>query len=150
MSLSNVSIKNALDLEERIGYTFQNRSLLQQALTHLSYAHEKQTEANGALALLGDSLLNAMVTLRLYQKRPGATPGELTERRKSFVSQGTLSRLARELGLERALLLGKGEIRVSPRMLADVFESLVGALYVDGGFQALTPFLDRAFQEVET
>ena len=136
-----------LDLEERIGYTFRNKSLLQRALTHLSYANEQKTEANSTLALLGDSLLNALMTWKLYQKKPNATPGDLTERRKSYVSQGTLSRLAREFGFERHLLLGKGNAQISPRMLAETFESLLGAIFLDGGFEALTPFLDQIFSE---
>ena len=148
MSSENVFLKkegSALLLEERIGYRFQNEELLRQALSHLSYAHEAQTESNERLALLGDALLNALVTWKLYQQTPEASPGELTETRKAYVSQGALCRLAQTLDLERHLLLGKGEIRISPRMLADAFESLIGALFVDGGFQALAPFLDRVF-----
>ena len=151
MSLKNVSLEkglSAVGLEQKIGYHFENQALLRQALTHLSYAHEKQTEANERLALLGDSLLNALFTWRLYQQKPYATPGELTEKRKSYVSQEALCRLAREFDLERYLYLGNGEIRVSPRMLADAFESLVGAIFIDGGFQRLTPFLDRVFVQM--
>ena len=135
------------DLEDRIGYTFRNRSLLRQALTHLSYANEQKTDSNSALALLGDSLLNALITWKLYQEKPNAKPGDLTETRKGWVSQGRLSDVARGLELERYLLVGKGEVRVSPRMLAETFESLVGALFVDGGFEALAPFLDHTFTE---
>lgn len=151
MSSKSVSLekeRTTLELfEERIGYVFRNPSLLKQALTHLSYANEQKTGANDSLALLGDSLLNALITWKLYQKKPGATPGELTETRKSYVSQERLCRLAKGLKLERHLRVGKGELRVSPRMLAETFESLVGALFVDGGFEAATPFLDRVFTE---
>lgn len=150
MSLKNASLDKKAPfgfLEERIGYTFQNRALLKQALTHLSYANEQKTEANSALALLGDSLLNCLITWKLYQKKPNATPGSLTEARKGYVSQEHLCRLAKELDLEQVLLVGKGELRVSPRMLAETFESLMGALFVDGGFGAVTPFLDRVFSE---
>ena len=152
MSLKNASLEKGLSpvgLEQTIGYRFENQALLRQALTHLSYAHEKQTEANARLALLGDSLLNMTFTWKLYQQDPNATPGQLTERRKSYVSQGALCRLATEIDLERYLFLGNGEIRVSPRMLADAFESLVGAIFLDGGFEAVNPFLDRAFGQIE-
>ena len=151
MSSKNVSLEKEHTtlgrLEEKIGYVFQNRSLLRRALTHLSYANEQKTEANSALALLGDSLLNCLITWELYQKNPNATAGRLTETRKGYVSQERLCRLAKELNLEQVLLVGKGDLRVSPRMLAETFESLVGALFVDGGFEAVTPFLNQVFAE---
>ena len=151
MSSKNVSLEKERTtlgpLEERISYAFQNKALLKQAMTHLSYANEQGTDANSTLALLGDSLLNCLITWKLYQKKPNATPGILTEIRKGYVSQERLCRLAKELDLEQVLLVGKGELRVSPRMLAETFESLVGALFIDGGFEAVTPFLNQVFSE---
>ena len=148
MSLRTVSPEkgfSASSLEEAIGYRFQERDLLRQAMTHASYANERQTESNERLALLGDALLSASLTWKLYQEYPAASVGELTEKRKSYVSQEALCRLAKALDLERYLLLGKGEIRISPRMLADTSEALIGSLFIDGGLPALTLFLERVF-----
>ena len=132
-----------------IGYVFRNPALLEQALTHASYAHENGTRDNETLALLGDALVNAVFTWKLYEQAPEASPGVLTERRKSLVSQAALAETAGRMGLDSHLRVGKGEMRKSPRMLADAFESLVGSLFLDGGLPAAVSFLERILQTLE-
>ena len=132
-----------------IGYVFRNPALLEQALTHASYAHENGTQDNETLALLGDALVNAVFTWKLYQQTPKASPGVLTERRKSLVSQAALAETAERMKLDSFLRVGKGERYKSPRMLADVFESLVGSLFLDGGLPAAVSFLERVFHAFE-
>ena len=140
-------------LEGKLGYTFKKGSLLEQALTHRSYANEKGlVRGNESLALLGDAVLQFFVTTRLYQIAPGERPGFLTEKRKSFVCEGNLSEKAKQLNLGEAILFGRGEKQqggsLKPSHLSEVFEALIGGIYLDGGLEKAVYFLSRHFEEL--
>lgn len=126
-----------MDLESfslSIGYRFNNIDLLRRALTHRSHgaAHNERLE------YLGDSVLNCAIALELYQKFPQLTEGELSRLRASLVNQQSLSAVARQFGFGERILLGEGELRSGgfrrPSILADAVEAVVGAAFLDGGF----------------
>lgn len=142
-------------IEERLGYTFKDNSFLEEALTHRSYANEKGlSHGNESLALLGDAVLQFFVTTCLYQITPGDRPGSLTEKRKLFVCEEILSEKAKRLRLGEAILFGRGEkqqggpLKVSH--LSEVFEALVGGIYLDGGLEEVACFLSSQFKELDT
>lgn len=148
---SATSIDPALDaLEQALGYRFRQRALLVTALTHRSHAHESSLAAPAhyeRLEFLGDALLGFLVADRLYTDDPQATEGVLSRRRQLIVRTGTLAETARRLGLGELLRLGRGEQltggRDKPSLLADVLESLIGAVYVDGGVRAARAVVRR-------
>ena len=127
-------------LEDRLGYQFQNRALLDNALTHSSYANEHRDEgltSNERLEFLGDSVLGMVVADHLYREHPNMPEGELTRTRAAMVCEGSLVEVARMLELGRYLRLGKGEDagggRERPSILADATEAVLAAIYLDGG-----------------
>lgn len=129
------------ELEERLGYRFENRDLLVQALTHTSFANERGlAEHNQRLEFLGDSVLGLIAADWLYRSRPQAPEGELTLAKSQVVNDEALARRARELGLGSALRLGRGEERsggrAKPSLLACALEAVIGAVFVDGGVEA--------------
>lgn len=131
--------------EERIGYRFQNRDLLRAALTHASGASHR-LGSNERLEFLGDAILGKVVCEILYQRFPDELEGELTKIKSVVVSRRTCTKLSKELGLRDFLILGKGMTTsesVPPSLLADVFESLVAAIHLDGGDAASTEFITR-------
>ena len=127
-------------LEERIGYSFQDRSLLENALTHSSYANEHRTQgarSNERLEFLGDSILGLVVADHLYRTRPDLPEGDLTRIRAALVCENSLVEVARSLDLGSYLKLGKGEDhcggRARPSIQADAVEAMLAAVYLDGG-----------------
>ena len=134
-------------LEERIEYTFKDQELLQTALTHTSYANEAKRclPNNERLEFLGDSVLSFVVAEHLFSGAPRLPEGELTRRRASLVCEGALAGFADQIQLGEHLLLGKGEEmnggRRRPSILADAFEALIAALYMDGGIEAAKAFI---------
>ncbi len=127
-------------LEERLGYQFQNRTLLENALTHSSYANEHRDAgmpSNERLEFLGDSVLGMVVADHLYREHPQMPEGELTRTRAAMVCEDSLVEVARTLDLGRYLRLGKGEDagggRERPSILADATEAVIAAIYLDGG-----------------
>jgi ribonuclease-3 len=137
-------------LEERLGHTFRDRSLLLQALTHRSYINEHPDYAyphNERLEFLGDAVLELIVTEHLY--RNFANPeGDLTNWRAALVNAKTLSGMARDLNFEEYLLLSKGEARdkdSKARMyiLANAIEAIIGAVYLDGGMPSAKKFIEE-------
>ena len=127
-------------LEERLGYQFKNRSLLENALTHSSYANEHRDlgiSSNERLEFLGDSVLGMVVADHLYREHPNMPEGELTRTRAAMVCEGSLFEVARGLELGKYLRLGKGEDsgggRERPSILADATEAVLAAVYLDGG-----------------
>ncbi len=136
------------DLEAAIGYQFHNISLLQNALTHSSYANERWHNSllsNERLEFLGDSVLG-FITAEYYYTHFKAYPeGDLTKLRAAMVCEKSLCVFARELKLGDYLLLGKGEIctggRERPSILADAFEALIAAIYLDGGMDEAKRFV---------
>jgi len=136
--------------EEKIGYAFANKRLLKQAFTHRSYINEHRESGlshNERLEFLGDAVLELVITRYLFDRYPDATEGELTSYRAALVNTNTLSDTARNLGAEEFLLLSKGEARDTGRarayILADTYESIVGALYLDGGYDAAHDFIEN-------
>lgn len=132
-------MSNIEELEELIGYSFKNRSLLLEALTHSSYAYEKKLKRNyERLEFLGDSVLQLIVTEYLVIKYKEFKEGVLSKYRSFFVSEDIISEIALKIRLNDFLMLGKGEIvsggYTKPSILADIFESLLGAVYLDGGY----------------
>jgi len=136
------------DFEERIGYTFKNKDLLVRAFTHSSYANEKNKEngpSNERLEFLGDAVLETVISEYLYKNFPDMPEGELTGLRASVVCEGVLVKKARELCIGECLFFGRGEERTGGRhkdsILADAFEAVAGAVFVDGGYIKAKKFL---------
>ena len=131
------------DLEAAIGYRFQNIQLLQNALTHSSYANERWHNSllsNERLEFLGDSVLGMLVAEYLYHNFPNRPEGELTRMRADMVCEQTLAAAANRIGIGEYLLLGHGEERFGGRsrnsILADAMESVIAACFLDGGIAA--------------
>ena len=135
----------------RLGYKFRDEDLLRLALTHPSVAHEANTATahNQRLEFLGDAVLQLALTRELYEKFPEFDEGPLTKARAKLVNRRTLAEHARALGLGAYLILGHGEAkhggRERPSALADALEALLGAIFLDGGFDAAREFILREF-----
>lgn len=128
-------------LEERLGYKFKNINLLKNSLTHSSYANEVRGgfSSNERLEFLGDSVLSVIVSDYIYKHYPNMPEGELTKLRASLVCEKSLCTFSRELHLGEFLMLGKGEEKGGGRerdsILADAFEAVLAAMYLDGGME---------------
>ncbi len=137
--------------QARLGYSFRDENHLRLALTHPSIAHEANmaTEHNQRLEFLGDSVLGLVLTWQIYDKFPGADEGSLTKSRAKLVNAGSLAAHGRALGLGAHLILSRGEENTGGRdrasALADAFEALLGAIFLDGGFGAAREFILREF-----
>lgn len=138
------------DLEAAIGYHFHNISLLQNALTHSSYANERWHNSllsNERLEFLGDSVLGMLVAEYLYRNFPDRPEGELTRMRADMVCEGTLSATANRIGLGKHLMLGHGEEqgggRTRDSILADAMESVIAACFLDGGLEAALQIVQK-------
>lgn len=136
------------EVEAGIGYVFTNKALLEQALTHTSFAEEFGDGAdNQRLEFLGDTIVGVVVSRRLYEQLPDAPEGVLSKTRSRLVSTRSLADVARQEGLGAYLRLGVGEERTGgrakSRLLADVVEALAGAVYLDGGLPAAEALLLR-------
>jgi len=141
-------------LQERIGYAFRDEGLLRLALTHPSLAHDCSGPVpphNQRLEFLGDAVLQLVLTRELYDKFATVDEGPLTQARAQMVNRRTLASQGRRLGLGECLLLSRGEAVAGGRekvsALADAFEALVGAIYLDGGLEAARDFLRRQFRD---
>jgi len=141
-------------LERKIHYSFQDKGNLRLAMTHSSYANEtRSAESNERLEFLGDAVLSIVVSDYLFQHFHMAE-GDLTRTRSALVCEKSLCGFAREIGLGEHLLLGRGEEitggRDRPSVLADAFEALIAAIYLDGGIEQarnfILPFVERALQ----
>jgi len=147
-------------LEQVLGYQFRDRGLLTQAMTHRSWAHEQvsprsQRHArhlhNEALEFLGDSILGLVVAEYLFKAYPQASEGELSRMKHRLVSSPTLAKASTELGLGEFVRFGRGEEKSGGRrkraLLADVFEAVTGAIFLDGGFETATKFIRMGLAE---
>ena len=135
-------------LEEKLGYRFKDRGLLEHAMTHSSYANEHRNAgltSNERLEFLGDSVLGVVVADYLFHEHPDMPEGELTRTRAALVCEGSLHEAAKGLELGRYLRLGKGEDagggRRRPSILADATEAMLAAVYLDGGMEAVRPII---------
>lgn len=144
---------NYTSFEAIIGYRFHDRTLLQEALTHRSRANEIKSELdNQRLEFFGDSILGFLISHLLFSRFPAAREGELTHMRASLVDEARLSEVAIGIGLGAYLELGKGEEKSGGRkkrsILADAFEALIAAIYLDGGIAAVRSMVERHFSEL--
>jgi ribonuclease-3 len=135
-----------LDLQARFGIAFRNPSLLEQAMTHTSFAYENHVESNQRLEFLGDAVLGLAVARFMYD-RVDADEGVLTKRRAKIICETSLARFARDIRLGDYLRLGRGEEKANGRErqsnLADAFEALLGAAYLDRGMTSVRHILER-------
>ena len=138
-----------VSLQQRLQHAFSNPALLTRALTHRSAS----SDHNERLEFLGDSVLNLAVSSLLYERLASQSEGDLSRVRANMVKQDTLHGLAVELGLPQVLRVGEGEARsggkTRPSMLADALEAVIGAVYLDAGFQTATELVRRLFEGVE-
>ncbi|MBD5105236.1 MAG: ribonuclease III [Ruminococcaceae bacterium] len=132
-------------LEERIGYEFKNPALLKEALTHSSYVNGKNHHSNERLEFLGDSVLSVVVSKYLFENLTDSPEGQLTRLRASIVCEHALFPFAEKIKLGEEIFLGKGEENTGGRhrrsILADAFEALIAAIYLDGGLEAARNFI---------
>lgn len=141
------------DLEARLGHVFRDKDLLRLALTHPSVAHEQgaRIEHNQRLEFLGDAVLQLVLTRELYHQFPEVGEGPLTKARAKLVNRRSLAEKGRALHLGEHLILSRGEEthggRDRPSALADAFEAVLGAIFLDGGFTAAEQFVERHFRE---
>jgi ribonuclease-3 len=143
-------MRPASELQQRISYSFGDAALLERALTHKSFANENRLALhNERMEFLGDAVLNLAVSERLMAVRPEAHEGELSRLRAMIVSEPSLAAAARGIGLGAHLRLGRGEEQSGGRdkdsLLADSFEALVAAIYLDGGLPAAAVFINALF-----
>ncbi len=145
--------QNISNIESKIGYTFQNRSLLALAFIHRSFINENKeiTEHNERLEFLGDSILGMLISEYLYRHLPTTPEGQLSYLRSRLVEASSCVNYIQKLKLSSFILLGKGEKMNDGRgrdtILADFFEAIVGAIYLDGGIEAARNFIFKHFSE---
>lgn len=140
--------RRLINFEKKIDYTFQDKRLLRQALTHSSFANEKRLNKlanNERLEFLGDAVLELTSSEYLFHQHDKMPEGDLTKLRASLVCEPTLAMCARELTLGEYIMLGKGEAATGGRerdsILSDAMEALIGAIYLDGGFTSAKEFI---------
>ena len=149
MRPSPTTSPNLLALQKRLEHVFSNPKLLVQALTHRSFS----SDHNERIEFLGDSVLNLAVAGLLYEQLSDLPEGDLSRARANLVKQDTLHQVAVSLGLPDMLRLGEGEAKSGgqkrPSILADALEALIGAVYLDAGFEAASSLVRRLFKDVE-
>ncbi len=134
------------DFEEKIGYSFKNKELLRTALTHSSYANEnKLPQDNERLEFLGDSVLGFVTAEYLFKEFKSRPEGALTKLRAAVVCEKSLFKFAEKISLGDAILMGRGEEhtggRTRPSIVSDAFEAVIAAMYIDGGIDAVKPYI---------
>ena len=142
-------------LERRIGYRFSDRGLLEHALTHRSRVHEDASGGvfdNESMEFLGDSVLGFVIADMLFREFPQHNEGEKSKLKASIVSATALARLGEKIGLGEYLILGRGEEKTGGRrkhaLIADCYEALIAAIYLDGGIEPVRGFIERQFAEL--
>ena len=145
--------KELSEIEQQLQYKFKVKDLLQEALRHSSYVNEvadPQLRDNERLEFLGDAVLNLTVGHILMRNYPDLKEGDLSRSRATLVNETQLAKTARSFRLGSYILLGKGEIQTQGReknsILADAFEALMAAIYLDGGFDAAYEIIEKKFQ----
>ena len=139
-----------VNLEQKIGYSFHDKKLLKQALTHSSCANEQKINKAGdyeRLEFLGDAVLELISSDYIFQKHKNMSEGQMTKYRSSIVCEPALAFCARQIGLEQYILLGKGEEATGGRnrdsIISDVMEAVIGAIYLDSGIDEARTFILR-------
>lgn len=142
---------NKEEISVQIGYTFHNRSLLETALTHISLANERGIESNQRMEFLGDSILSFVSASYLYERFPNLDEGRLTELRAHAVCEKSLAVAARKLDLGSGVRFGKSETvcggKNKDSILADTFEAVLGAIFLDGGIEPARAWVMEQLQE---
>ena len=139
-------------MQNKISYQFHDLDLLNEALTHRSYAHERTggtSRDNERLEFLGDSVLNVIISHLIMERFPHCHEGALTRLRASLVNKKSLARISKNHSINQRLLLGKGESlrggREKSSVISDAYEALIGAIYLDGGFEKAFGVVERQF-----
>ena len=142
-------------LERRIGYRFRDRGLLEHALTHRSRVHEDASGGvfdNESMEFLGDSVLGFVIADMLFREFPQHNEGQKSKLKASIVSAASLARLGEKIELGDYLILGRGEEKTGGRrkhaLIADCYEALIAAIYLDGGIEAARGFIERQFADL--
>ena len=144
---------NIKELQEKLGYTFNDEAILVRALSHSSYVNENHSagDSNERLEFLGDSVLGLITAENFFKNYTKLPEGELTKLRAATVCEKSLAGFARQLELGKYLLLGKGEIltggRERPSIQADAFEAIIAAIYLDGGMESARNFVLKYIEE---
>ena len=147
-------IKENIDrFEAAIDYKFNNREYILEALTHSSYSNEnKKFKYNERMEFLGDSVLGLVISDHIFKKETGVPEGELTKLRANIVCEGSLSEAAKNINLGDYILLGRGEEATGGRerksILADAFEAVIAAIYLDGGMESASKFILSNLSEI--
>ncbi|MCL2355906.1 MAG: ribonuclease III [Defluviitaleaceae bacterium] len=142
-------------LQTNLGYTFGRHTLLKHAVTHSSFVHEQKlnaSDSNERLEFLGDAVLELCISDFLYHRYPDMSEGDLTKKRAALVCESTLASLARKLAVGDFILLGQGEAaeggREKDSILSDVFESILGAIFLDGGIEEARALVLRLYEPI--
>jgi len=137
-------------LEKTINYTFKNKELLNHAITHSSYFNEKKEKRksdNEKLEYLGDAILNSVISILLYKKYKSRDEGFLSNARSSLVKRETLTEIAKSIDLDKHTSYGNGDsIPEESKVISNMFESLIGALYLDGGMRKTSKIIKTLFK----
>ncbi len=138
-------------IEKKLGYKFRDEGILKTALTHSSYANETSVESNERLEFLGDAVLGFIVARVLYDLFPEAAEGKLSKMRSAIVSRMNFAHFAKELKIDKQILLGRGEEITGGRKrqsnLAGAFEAVIGAVYIDGGYRKVYTIVSRLLKD---
>ena len=129
------------EIENKIGYTFQDKALLKEAFTHSTYANTHGGKDNERMEYLGDAVLQLVVTEWQFARYERAEEGEMTRQRQKFVCEEALDEAVRELGLQNYLLVSGGRANVGKKTVSSLFETVVAAIYLDGGYNAAKTFI---------
>jgi len=138
------------ELERRLGYSFSNKNLLRQALTHRSYVFEcedLELRHNESMEFLGDAVLGFLISAQVFLRCPDSSEGELSKIKAHLVSAANLAKLAETIGLGDFIFMSRGEEKTGGRhkrtIIADAYEAVLGAIYIDGGADAASEYLNR-------
>ncbi|NMB95164.1 MAG: ribonuclease III [Clostridiaceae bacterium] len=153
--LKENSVKKFIELEKKINYVFKDKDILILALTHSSYANENKHNkcaSNERLEFLGDAVLNVIISEKIYTQYSNLSEGEMTKSRSTIVCEASLVNCANAIGISQYLLLGKGEELAGGRhrhsILADAFEAIIGAIYIDGGIESARNFIESTMNSL--
>ena len=143
---------NFTEFEEKLGYSFKDKSLLELALTHSSFANENKLKKNNErFEFLGDSVLGFVTAEYLFTEFKNRPEGEMTKLRAAVVCEKSLFKFAEQIDLGKYILLGRGEDstggRNRPSVVSDAFEAIIAAIYIDGGIEAVKPYILRFIKD---
>ena len=147
-------MNNLDELQEILGYKFKNIKLLENALCHTSYAHENfnKIKSNERLEFLGDTVLNLIISERIYNNKNQINEGNMSKIRATVICEECLYEAALRLQYDKFIMLGNGEEKLGGRgkasILSDAFEAILASIYLDGGFEVSKKFINRVLGEV--